>query len=209
MESHPVRELESLRPHRRRRFNEFNAVTYLDRGSSNLPTDWIWNIRSPPPRYSMTKNKWSCQSINQSINQSIHQSINPSIHQSINQPTNQSIYQSIHQSISQSVGQSVSQSINQSVNQSINLSINQSIDPSINQPVTQLLVWTWRHGGNVGGQEQKHFSPLGTKLYFHVNSSRKFYYIEPQHGCLDTWLQTKNWELSVSVSTSLFTFSNA
>ena len=29
------------------------------------------------------------------------------------------------------------------------------------------------HGGYVGGQEQKHFSPLGTKLYFHVNSSRK------------------------------------
>ena len=28
-------------------------------------------------------------------------------------------------------------------------------------------------GGHVGGQEQKHFSPLGTKLYFHVNSSRK------------------------------------
>ena len=30
----------------------------------------------------------------------------------------------------------------------------------------QLLVCTWRHG-------QKHFSPLGTKLYFNVNSSRK------------------------------------
>jgi len=29
---------------------------------------------------------------------------------------------------------------------------------------------TSRH---VGGQEQKHFSPLGTKLYFHVNSPRK------------------------------------
>ena len=28
-------------------------------------------------------------------------------------------------------------------------------------------------GGHVGGQEQKHFSPLGTKLYFHVNLSRK------------------------------------
>ena len=39
-----------------------------------------------------------------------------------------------------------------------------------------LLVWTWRHGGHVGGQEQKDFSPLGTKLYFryfHVNSSEK------------------------------------
>ena len=36
-----------------------------------------------------------------------------------------------------------------------------------------LLVWKSRHGGHVGGQEQKHFSPLGTKLHFHVNSSRK------------------------------------
>ena len=31
----------------------------------------------------------------------------------------------------------------------------------------------WRHSGQVGGQEQKHFSPMGTKLCFHVNSSRK------------------------------------
>ena len=37
----------------------------------------------------------------------------------------------------------------------------------------QLLFFTWRHGGLFGGQEQKHFSPLGTKLYFHVNSSSK------------------------------------
>ena len=40
--------------------------------------------------------------------------------------------------------------------------------------VLLLLVCTWRHGGHVGGQEQKHFSPLGTKLYFHVNFSRKY-----------------------------------
>ena len=118
MESHPVRQLESLRPHRRRLFNEINAVTYLDRGSSNLPTDCIWNIRSPPPRYSMTKNRWSCQSINQSINQPTNQ-----------KPTKPSIYLSINHS----VGQSVSQSINQSVNQSINQSIDRSINPSINQ----------------------------------------------------------------------------
>ena len=43
--------------------------------------------------------------------------------------------------------------------------------------LTVLLVCTWRHGGHVGGQEQKHFSPLGTKLYFHVNSSRKYSFI--------------------------------
>ena len=47
--------------------------------------------------------------------------------------------------------------------------------------------------GHVGDQEQKHFSPLGTKLYFHVNSSRKYSFcFEPQHGRLVTWLQTKN-----------------
>ena len=30
-----------------------------------------------------------------------------------------------------------------------------------------------RHGGHVGAQEQKLSFPLGTKLYFHVNSYRK------------------------------------
>ena len=40
-----------------------------------------------------------------------------------------------------------------------------------------LLVCTWRPGGHVGGQEQKHFSPLGTKLYFHVNSSMKYSFV--------------------------------
>ena len=43
--------------------------------------------------------------------------------------------------------------------------------------VSLLLVCTWRHGGHVGGQEQKHFSPLGTKLYFHVNFSRKYSFV--------------------------------
>ena len=35
--------------------------------------------------------------------------------------------------------------------------------------IKQLLVCTRRHGDHVGGQEQKHFSPLGTKLYFRVH----------------------------------------
>ena len=43
-----------------------------------------------------------------------------------------------------------------------------------NYPV---LVCTWRHGGHVDGQEQKHFSPLETKFFFHVNSSRKNYIV--------------------------------
>ena len=29
------------------------------------------------------------------------------------------------------------------------------------------------HSGHVGGQEQKHLSPLGTKRHFYVNSSKK------------------------------------
>ena len=41
----------------------------------------------------------------------------------------------------------------------------------------KLLVYTWRHSGRVGGQEQKHFSPLVTKLHFHVNSWRKNYIV--------------------------------
>ena len=36
---------------------------------------------------------------------------------------------------------------------------------------SKLLVCTWRHDGHVGGP--KHFSPLETKPYFHVNSRRK------------------------------------
>ena len=36
---------------------------------------------------------------------------------------------------------------------------------------SKLLVCTWRHDGHVGGP--KHFSPLETKPYFHVNSWRK------------------------------------
>ena len=56
-----------------------------------------------------------------------------------------------------------------------------------------LLVCRWRHSGHLGGQEQKHFSSLGSNLYFPVNSSRKqFFFTDPQHGRLVTWLQTKN-----------------
>ena len=37
------------------------------------------------------------------------------------------------------------------------------------QIIYKLLVCTWRHGGHVDGQEQKHVFPLGTKLHFHLN----------------------------------------
>ena len=36
-----------------------------------------------------------------------------------------------------------------------------------------MLICTWRHGDQVGTQEQKHFFPLGTKLHFQANSSKK------------------------------------
>ena len=45
--------------------------------------------------------------------------------------------------------------------------------PSWRHENALLLVRTWRHGGHVGGQEQKHFAPLGTKLCCHVNSLKK------------------------------------
>ena len=48
-----------------------------------------------------------------------------------------------------------------------------------------LLVCTWRHSGHVGGQGQKHFSPLGTKLYFHVNfSSKRSIILTPNRAAL-------------------------
>ena len=49
----------------------------------------------------------------------------------------------------------------------------------------KLLDCTWRHSGHVGGKEQKHFSPLRTKLHFHVNSSRKnSIVLKPKMGAL-------------------------
>ena len=60
-----------------------------------------------------------------------------------------------------------------------------------------LVVCTWPHGGHVGDQEQKHFSPLGTQLHFHVYSTKNMtiYRFDHQHGRLITWLQTKNSSL--------------
>ena len=56
---------------------------------------------------------------------------------------------------------------------------------------SKLLVCTWRHNGHVGGP--KHFSPLETKPYFHVNlGKKKLYCIDHHHGRLITWLQAKN-----------------
>ena len=47
-----------------------------------------------------------------------------------------------------------------------------------------LLVCTWRHGGHVASQEQKRFSPLGTRLHLHVNSARKFCCTDPHMAAL-------------------------
>ena len=39
-------------------------------------------------------------------------------------------------------------------------------------------------GSHIGGQEQKHFSPLGTKLYFHVNSLKQLLQSTPDNSNL-------------------------
>ena len=46
----------------------------------------------------------------------------------------------------------------------------------------QLLVCVWRHGGVLVVKNKKRFSPLGTKLYFHVNSSKKICCVDHQHS---------------------------
>ena len=55
----------------------------------------------------------------------------------------------------------------------------------LRRQLTVLVVCTWRQGGHIGDQGQKHFSPLGTKLYFQVNSSRKnFIVLTPNMSAL-------------------------
>ena len=73
---------------------------------------------------------------------------------------------------------------------------NRYLATKLHRPACQLLVCTWRHGGHVGGQEQKHFSPLGTKLYFHVHSLRNILLFWPP-----TWPPchvVANQELSIN-----------
>ena len=57
---------------------------------------------------------------------------------------------------------------------------------SWNRQLSILLVCTGRHDDHFGGREQKHLSPLGTKLYFHVNYSRKIilYWFPTLRPCL-------------------------
>ena len=70
-----------------------------------------------------------------------------------------------------------------------------NVDVDLIFPWVILLVCRWRQGVHVGDQEQKHFSPLGTKLNFYVNSTKKMF-IEHQHGDLVRCLQTKNRKIS-------------
>ena len=64
------------------------------------------------------------------------------------------------------------------------------------QPIWPLLVCTWRHGNHVGGQgkkKEKHFSPFGTKPYFHRKSfEKKFYRNDHQHGRFFHVAEAKN-----------------
>ena len=86
-------------------------------------------------------------------------------------------------------GGHISKKIREGSPGSATASANRYLATKLHRPACQLLVRTWRHGGHVGGQEQKHFSPLGTKLYFHVNSSRKYSFVLTpnmatlSHGC--------------------------
>ena len=67
-----------------------------------------------------------------------------------------------------------------------------------NRQLSILLVCTWRHGGHVGGLEQKHFSPPGTNSIFMLILWEKLYCIDSQHGRLVSWLQTNNASVVVS-----------
>ena len=71
--------------------------------------------------------------------------------------------------------------------------------------VGSLLVCTWCHRGYVDGQERNHFSPLGTKHLFSCKLYvKKFYSIDPQHGCLVTWLQPLTFQAKTRWSLEFF-----
>ena len=76
--------------------------------------------------------------------------------------------------------------------------INPGLEACNKKTSIALLVCTWRQSGYVGGQEQKHFSPLGTKLYFHVNYSRKYSFVlTPNMAALSRGCKPRiQWEYS-------------
>ena len=59
------------------------------------------------------------------------------------------------------------------------------------------IACTWCHGGHVGGEEKKHFSPLAT-LFSCKFFKKKLFCIDLQHGRLTTWLQTKKIPLELT-----------
>ena len=56
---------------------------------------------------------------------------------------------------------------------------------------------------NQGEQEQKHFFPLETRLYSHVNSSKKILFLYYHHGHLFTCLRTKKGKGKESLSSTV------
>ena len=59
------------------------------------------------------------------------------------------------------------------------------------------IACTWCHGGHVGGEQKKHFSPLAT-LFSCKFFKKKLFCIDLQHGRLTTWLQTKKIALELT-----------
>ena len=56
-----------------------------------------------------------------------------------------------------------------------------------NNTLAPFTPYCWFARDRRNGREQKHFSPLGTKRYFLMNSPRKILCFDPQHGRLVTW----------------------
>ena len=72
-----------------------------------------------------------------------------------------------------------------------------------------LPVCMLRHGGHVSGKKQKQFSPLGNKLHFHVNSSKKKLLYGPLTWppCHVVPNQEYPWSLTIRYTALFFAFS--
>ena len=66
----------------------------------------------------------------------------------------------------------------------------------------ELLVCKWRQRGHVSGQEQMHFSPLGTKRHFHVDSSKRILMYWQPIQRLFSCLWTVEWWLLAFIENS-------
>ena len=63
----------------------------------------------------------------------------------------------------------------------------------------RILSYRFARDGHVSGQKQKHFSPLGNKLHFHVNVSKKIIVWTTNMAALSRGSKTR---ISMSLTTS-------